>query len=295
VAIPANPSFVFAADVSNRAGGGEPAPIETDYALAKYLVTNAPYAAFLAERGDAMPPGYWTAGIYPVGKADHPVLFVSAVDATAFCAWLSESYPGWTIRLPTEAEWENAACGPARGRYPWGNEQETAYRDGALTSRFNYNGVCATHYLATQPTALATYRDERSSAFGQSVEVAALLSIDQDGRVAGWNDHATATGFVYTDLYDALVAQGGFTTPVGAFPEGVGPYGQFDLAGNAFEWTSSEITATNGAESGQQVLAVRGGSWYATARSCTAIYRGEGRAPEGGYHSVGFRVAAVPA
>jgi hypothetical protein len=39
---------------------------------------------------------------------------------------------------------------------------------------------------------------------------------------------------------------------------------------------------------------VRGGSWYATGRSCQTTYRGEGRAAKGGYAMVGFRVAATP-
>jgi formylglycine-generating enzyme required for sulfatase activity len=65
-------------------------------------------------------------------------------------------------------------------------------------------------------------------------------------------------------------------------------------SGNAYEWTSSLVTATNGVESGQLVNAVRGGSWYAGASSCRATARGEGRSATGGYHSVGFRVAASP-
>jgi formylglycine-generating enzyme required for sulfatase activity len=67
------------------------------------------------------------------------------------------------------------------------------------------------------------------------------------------------------------------------------------MAGNAFEWTSSVVTAQNGAEAGKQVNAVRGGSWYSTGRSCQTSYRGEGRAASGGYNTVGFRVAAVKA
>jgi formylglycine-generating enzyme required for sulfatase activity len=46
---------------------------------------------------------------------------VTWYEAMAFCAWVSARF-GEAIRLPTEAEWEWAARGPAAGLYPWGNE-----------------------------------------------------------------------------------------------------------------------------------------------------------------------------
>jgi len=223
------------------------------------------------------------------------VLWVSYTDVEAYCAWLTTRYPGWVVRPPTEAEWEQAARGSSGTTYPWGNDAGVSYSGGTLTSPFNYHGVCAAEYLRRFGATLATFNDPASTAFGTRARVDTILRISSSGSVTGWTDTTNRAGFTNTDLYDALVAEGGFTTAVGSYPNGRSASGCNDLAGNAFEWTSSQVRATNGVEAGQLVNAVRGGSWYSNGSSCRASYRGEGRSPSGGYHSVGFRVAAVPA
>jgi formylglycine-generating enzyme required for sulfatase activity len=292
--VPANAAFVFGADVSNTSGAGEAAPITDAYWMGATLVTNAQYKLFTDTTARAT-PRHWSSGTYPTGKADHPVLWVSLTDATAYAAWLTTQLGGWTVRLPTEAEWENAARGPSGYVYPWGNSQGSSYSGGTLTSLYNYNAVCSAYYLANDAATLATYNNSNSPSYGVTIAIGALLSISSSGGVSGWIDHDTYTGFVYTDVYDALIAEGGFTTAVGAYEAGKSAYGCYDMAGNAFEWTTSLITATNGAEAGVTAYAVRGGSWYSTGASGKSTYRGEGRAGTGAYHSVGFRVAAVKA
>jgi formylglycine-generating enzyme required for sulfatase activity len=59
----------------------------------------------------------------------------------------------------------------------------------------------------------------------------------------------------------------GDTTPVGAFPEGVSPYGLYDMSGNVWEWTDSWYTAypgnnTQSENYGEIYKVLRGGSWW---------------------------------
>lgn len=266
------------------------------YGIAKFEVTNAEYKAFLEATHHRGVPRYWKNGEYPKDKANHPVLFVSLVDAEAYCAWVSDK-TGWKIVVPSAEQWEKAARGPSGFRYPWGNDKDSRFSDGKLQTHFNYNAVCAAHMLDKEAKTLTSYvaKSDQAAKEVRVDEIATgrgqVFSVSPDGGVNGWIDHATNTGFVNTQIYRDLVDRGGFTTPVGSFASGASHYGCHDLAGNAYEWTSSIIVATNGAERGQEVNDVRGGSWYSTGRSGQSLCTGEGRKRSGGYHSVGFRIA----
>ena len=138
--IPANPDFAFARDLQSRGprgNAGEKSPIAKTYRLAKYPVTNAEYSAFCKETGHR-PPRYWRNGNFPEGKAKHPVLEVSVDDVNAYCRYMEKKYPRWHFRLPTEAEWENAAAGPKHYAFPWGNSDQVRMKNGLIVAPFNF-------------------------------------------------------------------------------------------------------------------------------------------------------------
>lgn len=63
-----------------------------------------------------------------LGNPIFPVVGVSWYEAEAYCNWLAKNVvavpPGYTVRLPTDLEWERAARGENGREYPWGDEFE---------------------------------------------------------------------------------------------------------------------------------------------------------------------------
>lgn len=290
VQVPDNMAYIPSGDYVVGVGG----KIRVQgYAIGKYDVTNAEYKAFLVATHARNYPSYWQSGSYPEGKANHPVVYVSLTMARAYAAWVSKE-TGWKTAIPTSEQWEVAARGPNGYRFPWGDFSGVSYADGIVKSKFNFNGVTAAAYLKASPKREVTYDNPRSKYFGTKTTVDQIVSVGPSGMVRGWVDHQTNTGFIYTDLFTELNRQGGYTSAVGAYPDGKSAFGCYDMAGNVWNWCETEIVATNGAERGKTVNEIRGGSWYANLMSCSSTYRGEGRAAAGAYNTVGFRIVVLP-
>jgi iron(II)-dependent oxidoreductase len=119
------------------------------FAIARAPVTNAEFAAFVDDGGyrrrelwddegwawragaGAERPVYWRrdGGVWTARAFDawrplaphRPVIHVNWHEASAWCRWAGR-------RLPSEAEWEAAAAGPDRRRFPWGDAAPTPAR-----------------------------------------------------------------------------------------------------------------------------------------------------------------------
>ena len=98
------------------------------FEIGKYLITNDEYFKFRKETG------YKTAfEKYRNSKKDlafnniinknNPCVKISVFDAIAYCQWFTDKYGNETdnYRLPTNCEWEYAAMGNEKQKYPWGN------------------------------------------------------------------------------------------------------------------------------------------------------------------------------
>ncbi len=79
------------------------------------------------------------------------------------------------------------------------------------------------------------------------------------------------------------------TSPVGSYPEGKSPVGALDMAGNLWEWTSSDFDDDQVAAT-VKTKVVRGGSWGLTHRFASTYFR-VGYNPTTVINNIGFRCA----
>jgi sulfatase modifying factor 1 len=235
--------------------------IARPFAIGRYPVTRAEFAAFVAATGHRAEGGCFTLSLArdPPEELEegrdwrspgfdqndrHPVVCVSRADIEDYVGWLSQQ-TGRSYRLPSEAEWEYAArAGTSTARY-W---------DGAQGDACEYANVADRTFTRA-------------------------LNVAVDPRY----NFSCTDGYVYT-------------SPVGSYRPNA--FGLYDMLGNVWQWVAD---CRNSSYEGRPVDAspwregdctrgvVRGGSWYTYPWTVRAGYRGSNTPDRDS--NIGFRVA----
>jgi formylglycine-generating enzyme required for sulfatase activity len=161
------------------------------FAVAKFNITKAQWAAFVSATNRTTSPGCAWSGFEPkVGRnkwdaepdanwnhlgflqdSSHPVVCVTWYDAKDYVQWLSKK-TGKHYRLLTESEWEYAARAGTTTAYPWGTAITHEYANYGLDSGFAGLAVGRDKWEYTSPVGSFP-----SNAFGL---------YDMNGNVMQW-------------------------------------------------------------------------------------------------------------
>jgi len=180
----------------------------SDFAIAKYPITNAQYERFLKNSNGFSNIQWWEYSSEAIQwRKDHknpkatafkgydlPRTRASWFDSMAFCLWLSVELKSnlqqekpcnthdiftWSIRLPTEQEWQRAALGDTGWCYPCGDKLDE------MCGNYGNN--------IGQPSSVDNYPDGKSI-FG----VMNMIGNVWEWCLTGWNqENIDVSGYTY--------------------------------------------------------------------------------------------------
>lgn len=117
-----------------------------EYDISKFLVTNEEYNIFRMKTNykteyEKNPATMDDPVLKNIIKQNHPVRRICFIDAIAYAQWLSDNDKENNYRLPTNAEWENAAIDYKKNLYPWGNNDKilASTMTDSETDRYEYS------------------------------------------------------------------------------------------------------------------------------------------------------------
>ena len=117
-----------------------------------------------------------------------------------------------------------------------------------------------------------------------------------DGRIFPWGGGLGESKAYYIEF---MIGEPPWNKEVGSYPEGVSPYGTYDMAGNVDEWVADWFDSGYYARSpshnpqgppGGEWRVMRGGSWYGNIFFLHTSARGASE-PARWNFSIGFRCA----
>jgi iron(II)-dependent oxidoreductase len=185
------------------------------------------------------------------------------------------------------------------GKFEVTNRQYAKYLEGDPEARRPMYWDDSRFNAPDQPVVGVTWKEAREYCTWAGLRLPTEAEWEYAAAAGRQLAYPTATGEISSDLANTLGTGGRdrweFTSPVGSFPPN--PFGLYDMAGNAWEWTSSAFAdypyaSSDGREEDKagSLRVLRGGSWHSTPDYCRSAARHR-FASHLRYDYAGFRVA----
>ncbi|MBI1923042.1 SUMF1/EgtB/PvdO family nonheme iron enzyme [Candidatus Poribacteria bacterium] len=170
------------------------------------------------------------------------------------------------------------------GRYPVTNAQYQRFiRETGYKPPQSWDGDAYPEKKGDHPVTYVSCEDAEAYAAWAGCRLPAFEEWERAGRGSDGRQFPWGNEIDKPRCNTSELGAGG-TTPVGAFPEGISPFGCYDMVGNVWEWTSTWY------DDEQHFRVVRGGAWFYTHDLSTCT-RFDFFSKEYAEFVIGFRLA----